>query len=43
MTNTARFDVRSASLSIGTRGSFGRYTALLTDPRVMQFGLRYEF
>jgi hypothetical protein len=24
-------------------GSFGDYTSLLTQPRVMQFALRYEF
>jgi hypothetical protein len=24
-------------------GSFGAYTSLLTQPRVMQFALRYEF
>jgi hypothetical protein len=24
-------------------GSFGAYTGLLTQPRVMQFALRYEF
>lgn len=43
VTNTARFDVRSMSLDIGTRATFGRYTGMLTEPRVMQFGLRYEF
>jgi hypothetical protein len=43
VTNTARFDVRTMSLDIGTRGTFGRYLSMLTEPRVMQFGLRYEF
>ena len=43
VTNTARFDPWTASLSLGGRGSFGRYQDLLTNPRVMQFALRYEF
>ncbi len=43
LTNTARFDARTASLSLGTRSTFGRYVDMLTAPRVMQFGLRYEF
>jgi hypothetical protein len=30
-------------LSLGGRGSFGKYQDLLTNPRVMQFALRYEF
>jgi hypothetical protein len=47
VTNTPRFDVRSVSdqgnnfLTISS--SFGKYTGVLTRPRVMQFGLRYEF
>lgn len=43
VTNTARFDPWSASLSLGGRGSFGKYQDILTNPRVMQFALRYEF
>jgi hypothetical protein len=43
LTNTARFDVNSLSLDISTSGTFGKYSAVLTPPRVMQFGLRYEF
>lgn len=43
VTNTARFDVRSLSLELGSRATFGRYSGMLTDARVMQFGLRYEF
>jgi hypothetical protein len=43
VTNTARFDPWTASTSLGARGSFGRYQDLLTNPRVMQFALRYEF
>ena len=41
--NAVRFDVNSASLDVGNTGTFGKYTSLLTQPRVMQFGLRYEF
>lgn len=43
LTNTTRFDVNSASLDISVGGTFGAYSAQLTQPRVMQFGLRYEF
>ena len=43
LTNTAKFDVNSASLDISIGGTFGRYSDQLTQPRVMQFGLRYEF
>lgn len=43
VTNTARFDVISLSLSRGVAGSFGRYSGTLSPPRVMQFALRYEF
>jgi hypothetical protein len=41
--NLTRFDVQSVSLSITNAGNFGNYTGLLTNPRVMQFALRYEF
>jgi len=41
--NLTRFDVQSMSLSLTNSSSFGNYTGLLTNPRVMQFGLRYEF
>ncbi len=43
LTNSARFDVDSLSLDISTSGNFGLYSYMLNDPRVMQFGLRYEF
>jgi hypothetical protein len=43
LTNTARFDVNSLSLTIETAGTFGNYGAMLNSPRVMQFVLRYEF
>src|SRR5258708_6742188 len=41
--NLTRFDVQSLSLSITNASSFGNYTGLLTNPRSMQFALRYEF
>ncbi|MBL8290194.1 MAG: carboxypeptidase regulatory-like domain-containing protein [Bryobacterales bacterium] len=41
--NTVRFDPRSASLSLTSVGTFGKYTGVLNSPRQMQFGLRYEF
>lgn len=43
VTNSVRFDVRNLSLSLGDQATFGRYFGALTSPRVMQFGLRYEF
>jgi hypothetical protein len=43
LTNTTKFDVNSASLDISVGGTFGKYSSQLTSPRVMQFGLRYEF
>ncbi|HKV23648.1 MAG TPA: carboxypeptidase-like regulatory domain-containing protein [Candidatus Acidoferrum sp.] len=41
--NLTRFDVQSLSLSLTNESNFGNYTGLLTNPRVMQFTLRYEF
>ncbi len=43
LTNTAKFDVGTVSLDISSAGTFGKYVDQLTQPRVMQFGLRYEF
>jgi len=43
VTNAVRFDVQSIAPSIDNQGSFGNYTGLSTNPRVMQFALRYEF
>jgi hypothetical protein len=41
--NMNRFDVQSLDLAIDTPEQFGDYTRLLTLPRVMQFGLQYNF
>lgn len=41
--NMNRFDVQSLSLQTGTSGDFGDYGRLLTQPRIMQFGLEYAF
>ena len=41
--NLTRFDVQTLNLSITNSSTFGNYTGLLTNPRVMQFALRYEF
>jgi hypothetical protein len=41
--NQKRFDVQTASLELDHENTFGRYTGLLTNPRVMQFALRYQF
>jgi hypothetical protein len=47
VTNSVRFDVQSsltsAALTLGSGESFGNYSGLLTNPRIMQFALRYEF
>lgn len=47
VTNSVRFDVQAGlingSLGLGSGGSFGNYGGLLTNPRIMQFALRYEF
>jgi hypothetical protein len=47
VTNSVSFDVQSSllsnSLGLGSGGSFGNYAGLLNNPRLMQFGLRYEF
>jgi hypothetical protein len=41
--NLTRFDVQSLTGDIDAGPAFGNYSNLLTNPRVMQFALRYEF
>ena len=46
--NLTRFNAQGVGASLltsltQTPSSFGTYTSLLTQPRVMQFDLRYEF
>jgi len=44
VTNSTRFDAQSTNNAIDSFGSqFANYTRLLTNPRVMQFALRFEF
>ena len=45
VTNSVRFDAAQAvaNESLVSIGTFGKYLRTLTDPRVMQFGLRYSF
>ncbi len=46
VTNSVRFDAVSAITNSAldlSGSSFGQYTRLATNPRVMQFALRYEF
>ena len=41
--NLTRFDVQTLTNAITNSGTFGDYAGLLTNPRTMQFALRYEF
>lgn len=43
VTNSSRFNVQSNPPELDQATAFGKYTGLLTNPRVMQFALRYEF
>ena len=43
VTNSVRFDVNQASLSLSNSVAFGKYSGTLNSPRVLQFGGRYEF
>lgn len=49
VTNSVRFDVQSASameggtLENGNSQTFGNFSGTLTNPRIMQFALRFEF
>jgi hypothetical protein len=41
--NLTRFDVATLNTSITNSSTFGTYSGLLTNPRTMQFALRFEF
>jgi hypothetical protein len=41
--NHPEFDVATVTNNLDQQGSFGAFSGLLTNPRVMQFALRYEF
>ena len=43
VSNTARFDPQSVQIQIDTPATFGNYTGVLGNPRVIQFTARYEF
>jgi hypothetical protein len=43
VTNTVSFDPGSISASLDTPGTFGKYTSTLSNSRVMQVALRYQF
>ena len=43
VTNTVRFDPQFVNTDLGDPANFGKYTTLLTQPRVLQFSARYEF
>lgn len=43
VTNTVRFDPQTLNLSSITQSSLGVYSATLSQPRKMQFSLRYDF
>jgi len=43
ITNGMRFNAASIAPELDVSGSFGNYGGLSTNPRIMQFALRYEF
>jgi hypothetical protein len=43
ITNSVRFDPLNINLTLANPSAFGRYAGTLGGPRVMQFGLRYDF
>jgi hypothetical protein len=38
-----RFDAQSISANVQNGATFGQYSNALTNPRVMEFALRYQF
>jgi Carboxypeptidase regulatory-like domain len=43
VTNTPVFNVETSAALLSDGATFGNYTSLLNQPRVMQFGLRFDF
>jgi carboxypeptidase family protein len=43
LTNSVRFDAQSVSANVQNGATFGQYSNALTNPRVMEFALRYQF
>jgi hypothetical protein len=43
VTNLHRFDAQQNRPELDIGSTFGNYIGLLTQPRIMQFALRYEF
>jgi hypothetical protein len=43
VTNTVRYDVHTVGNRLDQPTPFGKYMQTLTNPRVMQFALRFEF
>jgi Carboxypeptidase regulatory-like domain len=43
LTNSVRFNIQTGSLFLDTSSTFGNYTGTLSNARVMQFALRYDF
>jgi hypothetical protein len=41
--NHTMFDVATITNGLDQKGSFGTFSGVLTNPRVMQFAMRYEF
>lgn len=43
VTNTVSFDPFSTDIELDSPGTFGKYTTTLSNSRVMQIGMRYQF
>ena len=43
LTNSVRFDPATISANLQNSATFGQYSQTLTNPRVMEFALRYQF